>query len=105
VSGTELQALAALRGVNERVASVARAREALNAQAKGRGVVGGLGGQAWRRMAPELRQVLLSLATDRPNVEAAAAMPWEQMSEVERLSIGVLAREWKRQIDGAGWLR
>lgn len=105
MSGPEVQALAALRGVSVQVAAVAKGRDALNRQAESRGVSGGLFGQAWRRMAPELRQVLIALGTDRRDTEAAAALPWAQLSADERIAVGALARDWRRQLETAGWLR
>lgn len=105
MSGPEVQALAALRGVSVRVAAVDKARAALSRQAAARGVQGGLGAQQWRRMDEGLRAVLVMMVTNRPDPQVAALLPWAQFSDDERLTVGALARAWGRQLDGAGWLR
>lgn len=97
----ELQADAAMHGETVAQAAIRRCRETLN---KGR-PRGGITGEKWRLITPELRQMLAAMATNRTDPEAVAVMPWEQLSADEKLSIGSLARDWRRQLDGAGWLR
>ena len=97
----ELQADAAMHSDGIRQAAVRRARATLNAQ-HGRG---GITAAVWRSISPELRQVLCTMATARRDVEAAAATPWAQLSDDERICIGSLARQWRRELEGAAWLR
>lgn len=100
----ELRADAALHGETVQQAAIRRCRDVCEAAARRRGR-GGLGGEQWRRMAPELRQVLVAMATDRRDPESAALLPWDQLTPDERIAIGSTARDWKRQLEGAGWLR
>lgn len=97
----ELQADAALHGETIAQAGIRRARDAIDRGRKG----GPVSGQMWRRMSVELRAVVLSQASERAEPLEAAAMPWEQLSEAEKLTVGSLARQWRRELDGAGWLR
>jgi len=96
----ELQADAALNGETVARAAVRRARAALDAQRPG-----GVSGATWRAMSLQVRELLVSMATTRRDVEAAALTPWQQLPDEERQCIGSLAREWRRQLEGAGWLR
>lgn len=95
----ELMADAALHGETIAQAGMRRARDAMQRARPN------LPSEAWRRMSTEVRQLLVAMATDRRDPDAAALLPWSQLTEEERLSVGVLAREWRRQLDGAGWLR
>lgn len=96
----ELRADAALHGETIAQAAVRRARAAIEAHRPVK-----LSAQTWRRMSSELRAVLVSLGTARRDVDACDGMQWEQFSEAERVAMGAMAREFRRQLEGAGWLR
>lgn len=66
---------------------------------------GSVSGAAWRAISPQLREVLLSLCTDRRNVDADSLMAWGQLTPDERAAIGATARTWRRELQGAAWLR
>lgn len=95
----ELQADAAMRGESIAQAGIRRARDAMQRARPN------LPGEAWRKLTPDVRQLLIAMATDRRDAQAAAQLPWAQLSDDERLCVGALAREWRRQLDLSGWLR
>lgn len=88
------------REESQRIAHAAlqRARERIDAKGK-------VSRPVWSQMAPELRQVLLTLCTDRKDVESACYMPWCQFTPDERAAIGATARTFRRQLELANWLR
>ena len=94
----DLHTEAALRGETIGAAALRRCRDALD-----RG--GHVSASAWRGMPPALREVLLTLCTDRTDTEGAALMPWRQLTQDERNAIGATARTWAQALKGAAWLR
>lgn len=94
----DLHTEAALRGESLGAVALRRCRDALD-----RG--GHVSGAAWRQLSPALREVLLTLCTQRRDVESAALMPWAQLTADERIAIGATARTFARELKGAAWLR
>lgn len=59
----------------------------------------------WRTMPDTMRELLLTMATERKVTPAVLHQPWEAFSDAERLAIGSTARQWARELDRAGMLR
>lgn len=99
-----LATVAALKGVAVWQAGIERCRAAVDRASVARGA-GTVAAGVWRRMSPELRAMLLMSCTDVRDPMTAAAGAWGDFSEDERNTIGATAREFRRQLERAGWLR
>jgi hypothetical protein len=98
MTGAELAQQAALKGAP--VHAVVRAlyaerRAALDTPASA----------AWNRMPLKVRMQLVTVATDRENIENAATMPWAAFTADEQVALGAEAREFARGLSEAQWLR
>jgi len=99
-----LRAAAAVRGMT--IAQLATAR--CMAKVEEKRVAAGaqpISSGTWRCMSVELRAHLLTVATERADPLRDAAQGWSDFNQDEQIAIGALAREWRRQLVNAGWLR
>ena len=94
----ELQADAAMHGETIAQAGIRRARAALNRD-------GRVSAAAWKSMTVHTRTILVTMNTSRHDAERAALGGWDQFSDSEQCAIGAAARQWRRELEGASWLR
>ena len=59
----------------------------------------------WRDLPRSMRELLVSMATDRTDPEAAAPQAWQGFTPRERAAVGALARTWLQQLQGVEGLR
>lgn len=64
-----------------------------------------LGSGIWRGLPVSMREMLVSMATDRTDPEACGLAAWGTFSDTERQAIGALARTWLMQLQGVERLR
>lgn len=99
-----MRAIAAVQGVPLHRVAVESARDALERSRKARGLRP-LSAGAWLRLSVELRAHLLTIATDTADPMRRAQGSWNDLSADERIAVGAAAREWRRQLEDAHWLR
>lgn len=95
----DLRADAALHG--ESIPAALRRRVGREAAAAGNCPAA----RAWRAMALPTREALVTLCTNPRDLTAAAVQPWSAFSAAEQIAIGGTARQWRRDMMHAGWLR
>lgn len=98
MTGAELAQSAALKGVPVHAVVrdlYAERRKALDTPASA----------AWNRMPLKVRMQLVTVATERENIENAACMPWSAFTPKEQIELGAEAREFARGLAEAQWLR
>ena len=63
-------------------------------------------GRAWREIGPQVRTALVMLALDvEGDHREYARRPWASYSDSERAALGAIARQFSRELAGAGVLR
>lgn len=100
LKAANLAAVAALHGESVAHCALRLCRESLERNTRG-GVASGV----WRRMSVNLRAYLIAECTNRQSPHLDALQAWGDFTDDERISLGAAAREWRRQTDGAGYLR
>ncbi|MFY7915870.1 MAG: hypothetical protein ACOVPA_14530 [Rubrivivax sp.] len=98
----ELRAEAALRAETLPQAALRRCRDAVDA---GRATERSIASTTWRALSLDLRRVLVALCTDARDMDNAANAAWHSFSVDERRRMGAVARDWRRNLERAGWLR
>jgi hypothetical protein len=98
----ELRAEAALRAETLPQAALRRCRDAVDA---GRATERSIASTTWRALSLDLRRVLVALCTDVRDMDAAANAAWHSFTVDERRRMGAVARDWRRNLERAGWLR
>lgn len=61
--------------------------------------------ECWRTMPLSARLVLASLCLSDDNIERAAGRPWQSFTSDEQARIGAAARDLRRGLGCADWLR
>lgn len=59
----------------------------------------------WARMPIDARCLLVTVATQRSNIEQAAASGWATFTADEQVRLSAAARALRRGLDHADWLR
>lgn len=65
----------------------------------------GLPSNVWQRMHESTRMLLLMVVTDRQKPEKDAKLPWSAFEPGEQAAIGALARQLRKDLERAEWLR
>lgn len=98
----EFMAEAAMRGETPHQAGMRRCWDAVKRNSK-RSSPGAI---SWRLLSEDLRRLLLTMCTNRDKLDFVVHEPWESFTPDERLAMGSMARQWRRELDqAAGCLR
>lgn len=65
----------------------------------------GLPASVWARLHESTRMLLLMVVTDREKPAEAARLPWASFEPGEQAAIGALARQLRKDLARAEWLR
>lgn len=104
LGGLSLELDAAMHGESIAAAAMRRCRAAMDRGQTAKGSPP-MAAQAWRAMSVHMREILVSMATDRKDPQRDACQAWGSFTDAERAALGATAREWHRQTQGAQWLR
>jgi hypothetical protein len=100
--GCQVGAEAAAQTEELWAAGIRRCREAVE---RGRAQRRSVADETWARINPDLRVLMLTMASTRRDADDLALLPWSKLPEAERVAVGSYARQLERELHGAGWLR